>query len=76
MHLENEAASEALRQRLDSRKKFNLEKIFFAIDYDQDGFLDEIDVFFLLINFKISNSDALYLMIVDEIHGKSWSGMR
>ena len=44
LHLENEAASEALRQRLDSRKKFNLEKIFFAIDYDQDGFLDEIDV--------------------------------
>lgn len=48
LYLENEAAAEALRQRLDSRKKFNLEKIFLAIDYDQDGFLDEIDVIFII----------------------------
>jgi len=46
LHLENEAAVEALRQRLDARKNFKLEKIFYTIDYDADGFLGEIDVFY------------------------------
>lgn len=45
MHIENEVAAEALRQRLDARKNFIPEKLFYAIDYDFDGYLNEIDVF-------------------------------
>ena len=42
--LENEAACEALKQRLNKRKNFNFKNLFIQLDYDEDGVLSVLDV--------------------------------
>ena len=52
-HFENESATEALRQRLNRKSSFDLQHIFDSIDFDQDKYLNEIDVCILNIINKI-----------------------
>ena len=42
--IENEAAAESLRQRLNRRKHFNLKNLFGYIDEDKDGYIDLEDL--------------------------------
>lgn len=57
--MENEAASEALRQRLNKRKYFDLKRIFSFLDGDCDGYLRPCNLKEIFVSYGIiiSNED-------------------